>query len=446
MSEIRCVGGLGRSAFLFGHLGVATVLAVVGCSGGNLGDNPSGGSGGARADSGGRSNRGGTNPTGGEVAGGAAGAGVAETGGTPAVVAYPLLPTTPVSADCSCGDDNYVCNAANQCVPRCDSNGACAVWRVERAVTGLLTSEDTVYFVLEAEHDLFGNPALGEAGQESLWKAVDPDVAPIKVAVLSGERNTLVAHVGEKTYLRARNNVLSAVDDSGSVDTFDAPQELVDISVSRDGVFGVRDDGSIAKLGLEADGSFGAEFVNVVAAGTPQDFPHISLVLAAERLWRSYAESLCSYDLADFEAPPRCMRVEVRALLGATDSRAVVYHDVTDRVHEIDVDKNSSRTLSDYFSQFRGGVLRDGFVTTLFTDVDTRTSQIGRFPTQQTDKPTFLISDAVAFGMSHSDEGGWNDLVLPAVTSDAVYWAQALMGDGRGSGISRYIFRAPLPR
>lgn len=94
------------------------------------------------------------------AAGGASNGGTSSAGGagedstrTP----YPLAPSVPISRDCSCADETMVCNAASECVPRCDSGGHCARWRLDREVSDLY-AEDGILFLLEGPtRDRLGN-------------------------------------------------------------------------------------------------------------------------------------------------------------------------------------------------------------------------------------------------------------------------------------------------
>lgn len=475
-------GGKSRSARTsVGPLGAATLVALAACSGGNLGinggrtgdtggvtggdtDNTSGtagsendagtAAGGGTAGTGGAAATGGAALAGGgaifvDDPGGQGATGGQDGGGVDAIVPYPLEPTTPIAANCSCEDDSNVCNAAGKCVPRCEPDGTCAVWKVDRSIRGTLTSSDTLYFVLAAERDLFGNPVLGDAGHESLWKAHYPELAPTRVALLEGEANVPLFHLGAKTYLLALKNLLSVVDESGTVATHEAPSELQFFSVSRDGAFGTAANGRIDQLPLTQDGWFGTEFSTVVPAhGVPSTWLRI---LATDRVWQQYADQLCSYDPSDFGAPAHCVGNYARDIIGAVGSRAVVYEDLIERVQEVDVDSDTTRSLTDTFwfpggggpdKTFCGGVLADDFVTMLVYDNTTATQQIGRFPTQRTAEPTFLISDAVAAAMSNTQ--GVPGISPPVVTSDAAYWTQTFASDLTQADSSRYIFRAPL--
>jgi len=357
-----------------------------------------------------------------------------------------LNPTVPISADCSCTDAASVCNAAGQCVPRCEPGGVCAAWRVDRGVLGTVTSNDTLYYVVAGQHDDLGNPLPGEAGQESLWRVHYPEPTPTKVAMLGGARNLLLAHFSDTTYLRTFDKSVLAVKDSGSLVKHDLANDTGGISVSPDGVFTLAQDGTISRLALAADGSFGASFDSVLPGEGVVQFDHLG-IFAGDRLWRLYGLKLCSFDVGNLQAAGHCVSTEYREILGATGGRVVAINFVSEGIDEVDIDNQMVRNLWrwDISHSFRG-TMAGGFVTGWLGDSNGE-SMLARFPTEGVaKKPAPLIAQDVVRAMvtanSNVADGGFDAV---AVTSDAVYWTQTY-GDYMGLGISRYIFRAPLPQ
>jgi hypothetical protein len=362
---------------------------------------------------------------------------------------YPLNPTVPISADCSCADPASVCNAAGECVPRCEPGGVCAVWRVDRDVLSMLTSGDTLYYAVAAGHDDLGNPLPGEAGQESLWKVHYPDSTPTKLAMLAHGHANILARFGGKTYVDAGRRSVLAIGDDGSVVERDWPDAAFGVSVSAAGVFTVGVEGSIDHLAIGPDGTFGADFVNVVQG--PGDVANdIDLsVFVSDRLWRQHGSQLCSFDLANLQAAPHCEGSENAWVYGATGGRIVTMSEFGGGyISEHDVDEHDQRILwVPPDSQRFTGTMAAGFITGWMWDYpDLGASMLGRFPTEGiAKKPTPLIGQDVVRAMAEVSGDRGVSLMPPAVTSDAIYWTQ-WFNDPVGPGASRYIFRAPLPQ
>jgi hypothetical protein len=367
------------------------------------------------------------------------GAGSDSTGPLP----YPLQPTAPISADCTCADADSVCDALNECVPRCEPGGVCAVWRIERGFTSTLVDGDDMYFVLAAAHDLFGNPVVGDEGKETLWKARYPDLAPTKVGALPDAGNRLVGRVGNKTYVwRKGSATLHALTDDGTRTAHEMPADTGYTSVTAAGAFAMLADGSIYKLEVNGDGSFGQGFVPVVPAIAVQASP--SDLFVGDRLWRGQLTGeICSFDLAALDAPGICNHTWTLRILGASGSHAVILGESLS-VKEIEVGTGAVRVLSDIIDP-AGMALANGWVTMVLTDENrVAPSTLARIPVGSPAPPTQLISNEVATAMASSGTD-FPGLAGPMVTSDAVYFSQAWQ-EPTGPGTSRYIFRAPLPQ
>lgn len=481
------VRGRREGVLLFGGAALALMIAA-GCGAvANLGNNPlptgEGGEGGEGGEplAAGTENAGGSTPnqggtgalgnggatptagTGGSqapVTGAGGEGGVSGAGGGPTdVLPYPLQPTAPISADCTCADADSVCNALNQCVPRCEPGGVCAVWRIDRGFTSTLVDGDDIYFVLAAAHDSFGNPVDGDEGKETLWKARYPDLPPTKLGALAGERSRLVGRVGNKTYaqtwLNARRS-LQALADDGTLTAHEVPADLVDaVRVTAAGVFAMSADGSIAKLEIGDDGSFGEGFGPAVPAladgGTPWD------LFVGDRVWRGQMLGpICSFDLAALDAPGVCAGTGTHFILGVSGSRAVVFGEDYS-LKEVDVGTGAVRVLSNSYepasfsSANPGMALANGWVTMLLSDKNhyggrpeglDQPSTLVRIPVASPAPPTPLISNEVATAIATSG-GDFPFIAGPMVTSEAVYFSQVWQ-EPKGPGTSRYIFRVPL--
>lgn len=176
-------------------------------------------------------------PTGGRfsVSGGAGG-----TAGVPALP-YPLEPTLPLNPDCTCASSDEVCDAADQCVPRCDDAGRCAAWLVTGPVQSLYAEGDTLYFTTLPETDALGNPVtLG-----ILWRVEGSEATPERVSNAVGSTDDLPnyleiigRHAGS-TYVRTGwEQEIYEVTDAGAVRALATPtEEFSDAVVTSNGVF-----------------------------------------------------------------------------------------------------------------------------------------------------------------------------------------------------------------
>jgi len=107
-----------------------------------------GGSGIADIGIGGWLSTGGQSNTGGETS----------TGGQSSVTPYITDPTLPIDPTCTCDSSDKICNAARECVPRCDDAGRCARWLANHAVKDLFVEGTSLYYLVAATTDPLGNP------------------------------------------------------------------------------------------------------------------------------------------------------------------------------------------------------------------------------------------------------------------------------------------------
>jgi len=152
-----------------------------------------GGSGIFNFGTGGMLNTGGLPGTGGEVY--ATGGGTGLTGLDSSI--YPQNPTVPVDPTCTCSDASKICNAAKQCVSRCDSSGACAKWLTNRGIADLFLDGTTLYYTTAPKSDALGNP--GNDG--SLYCVEYPNGEPLLVAAALGNARVILGRYEGATFL-----------------------------------------------------------------------------------------------------------------------------------------------------------------------------------------------------------------------------------------------------
>ena len=203
----------------------------------NLGDDATGGktneatggNGGANSSTGGFAATGGAATTGGfastgdlGVGGqGAGGQGVGGQGvGGGSVVPYVVDPTLPIDPTCTCPSSDEICNAASQCVPRCDDSGRCAKWLANHAVRDLLVEGSFLYYAVAAVADPLGNP--GTNG--SLYRVETNGGTPTLIAEGLVDPYKILGRYNGVTYIETQDNVgvaIVSVSDTGAVANLD---------------------------------------------------------------------------------------------------------------------------------------------------------------------------------------------------------------------------------
>lgn len=236
---------------------------------------------------------------------------------------------------------------------------------------------------------------------------------------------------------------------SGTITTHEVPPDTGYMSVTAAGAFAMLVDSSIYKLEVNSDGSFGQGFVAAVPAPAVQGSP--SDLFVGDRLWRAhlYGGEICSFDLAALDAPGVCNSTWTHQILGANGSHAIIFGE-SEAVKDVDVGTGVVRVLSDIIRP-RGLALRNGWVTMILADKSYVGGQpevpepttLVRIPVASPAPPTPLISNEVATAITNSGTD-FPFVEGPIVTSDAVYFSQALQ-EPKGPGTSRYILRVPLP-
>ncbi len=170
LGETAGIGGKGAQYLSGGTGNVATGGATAGPATGGYTAGPA--SGGAYSGTGGGfQGYGGTAYQGGTTGVG----GLAER---PGGYAYVVEPTLPIDPNCTCTSPTQICNAARECVPRCDTLGFCAMWLTSRAVRDLYVEGSTLYFATSAVVDPLGN--VGTNG--ALYRAEYPNGTPTLIA------------------------------------------------------------------------------------------------------------------------------------------------------------------------------------------------------------------------------------------------------------------------
>jgi hypothetical protein len=302
---------ISRRSGLFGlsydsHCAVAAglLLALAGCGEvQSLGENMGGaapGSGGAGSNSQGGSSGGATSPTGGAAGSAAGSASAPGAGGKASSLAYPLAPSVPIDAACQCGDESLVCNAASQCVPRCDADGDCALWLIPREPAALWIEGSSLYVLETSTHDMLGNPLANP--QRLLRADAATNTAPTPVAELPPSSNDdrsgrILGRSGGTTYVETDG--IFAVTDAGTVGAVLAPEAYFDAALRGDSLFFTATDGIWF---IDLQGRAPARVLPMPLVASPAD-PRL---FAGDALWFKDGQQACKVDIRTIPATLDC--------------------------------------------------------------------------------------------------------------------------------------------
>ena len=215
--------------------GLVCLAAIYAACGGqqthNLGENANAGAGGAGAGAGTTTANGGAGGNGtpgfkppgiGGNGEGGVGAVPATLGGTtPVKYSYPIQPTQPIDPNCTCASSAQICNAAKECVDRCDGQGRCAMWLVNRAVTAMIEEASTVYYAIMPTTDPLGN----RSNDAALYRVTYPAGTPEVIASGLDFVDQILGRYQGITYLHVgwlKSGKILAVTDNGETTVVDA--------------------------------------------------------------------------------------------------------------------------------------------------------------------------------------------------------------------------------
>jgi hypothetical protein len=364
--------------------------------------------------------------------------------------AYPLAPSVPINAGCECGlDETRVCNAASACVPRCDSDGDCAIWKLNRGLASLWVDGSTVYALESLATDRFGNVIgtsqgllTAELGARSLLRLAD-------VPATANRNRGILGRLGDAIFLAGADIVARHDDNTFSV--FTPPPDYYSAVLKGDSLFVTNAEGVWAVDVTQGTGSTNT-FVKIHSAPIQ---PGTQLV-AGDNLWfavhsyegEGWADKLCS--LAPEPTP-----VE----LGCIDISGMVYgNPIAAKGPQVFVRDDHGSVIRDElgkppFTLFRPTAPGDEALgeATLFGDsfyayIAWNNRRLIRFPTQSADlevdvipKPvvTVMATEQPALGY-HSNVG-----ILYAVGEAGIFWIQG-WGEHEEANFSRYVFHRPL--
>jgi hypothetical protein len=374
---------------------------------------------------------------------GGTGATGGEAGSLP--VAYPWEPTLPVDTECTCPSRSEICNAADQCVQRCDEEDRCALWLTERAVRDMYVDGSVLYYLTASSQDALGNPRQDGA----LWRVTYPDGVPKRTAGDLGDPTRIIGRVARATYI-----------------------------VASDGALEVSDDGEVRELGVGGSAYGGCALASeALFCGSDTGLVRLALDPGATPETVPGAESGCTDGIAA-DALAWCMRgdrvlmaIDTDDLSSATFSvptpgpyavLAARGSNVFVRTNEnvTSVDGTDGQALVIY--RFSDGVdgyvavpsegrLLDGwfYATTYSVSSSAIYAYLQRVPTAVGRLPEDVLPPelvrAATYECSASTGCGSEQLPIFAAGDAGIFWAQhTLTQDHRGLNSAQYIFHASL--
>lgn len=425
---------IAQLGFWGGSVGLGAVSLLVGC--GNLqslGENLSGSGGTDVLTSGGRadvSGNGGSKDFGGTTsAGGAPGAGgnlskpirgTQSPTGTP----YPLAPSVPVSQSCVCADDTLICNAASECVPRCDAEGHCARWFLERGVADLYADFTTILFLGEPTRDssgeLLGTPQHLMRADFTLGAGITiADLPPSGESSILGRRN----HV---TYVKA-DGLYAVTDALYQVTRIETPEPVYSAAFAQ-GMLYFAAPGGIWEMNVDTE-STPRHVVDIdYTKWTHPDHPD-DIVAGGDTLWfrAGNGQDLCVRSIGDVSmecrTPTFMHFLPPRVALGrdgfVTDYTGLVYRETFPKEELVYLYGDTQTVLSNFFDLV---YLNQRLYTYAYTERDQY--RVFSFSSEIRSEPRDEISQAIVAAMSgdHPEFGFQHGLVKFRVSELGIYW------------------------
>jgi hypothetical protein len=228
-----------------------------------------------------------------------------ETGGggslSPGATPYVLNPTLPIDPTCTCDSSDEVCNAARQCVPRCDDDNHCVRWLAYQPVNDMLVDGTTLYFTEEAIPDPVGNP-----GTNGALLRVDPsDVTPTLIAGTLDNPVRIIGRYLGTTYVQTQSQFSESgpivrVTDSGETTVVDSAHGNDGSMLGHWLVYATPDNTELRGIDLDAAQQQPIVLYKSTSVNNP-------LVMQDIVLFHDSGSSICSVTLANPAAGASCI-------------------------------------------------------------------------------------------------------------------------------------------
>jgi hypothetical protein len=428
-----------------GRLGVVLGLCVA-CEGKmrSLGD---------QQEAGGAAGKG-TQSMGGNVSGSAGIGGVSSgTGGrglgvagNDALVPYVQEPTLPIDPTCTCPSPAEICNAARQCVPRCDAAGRCAMWLSPHGVKDLYIDGSTVFVLVAPTSDDLGNPI----GDGSLYRAEYPNGTPTLVATGIQDPSTILGRHNGVTVIGTAypsnstirvtdaGNIASIVSDTRGVNPAMLQNWLAYADASGTKVWGIDLDGDpmpqlLVDLQTTNADDIQSRYVNDIQI--LDDYFWFELVGEA-----AYSTLACYLNRANLALGPTCSApgwIEPYEIFATHGNHLFGAEGAPRSLESLDIDgKSLMKLFSGELLSITGATYSNGWLYSISRD----TKQLVRFPSTvgrlpQEVLPTSIVQSAFYPGDATNSSGDF------AVGAKEILWVQGVTDFNQ----PQYIFHAPLP-
>jgi hypothetical protein len=366
---------------------------------------------------------------------------------------YPYAPTLPIDPTCKCDSPTQICNAARECVDRCVTEGPCAMWLTNRAVTDLYVEGATLYYTTSAVADPLGNP--GTNG--SLYRVEYPNGAPTLIATELREPSRIIGRYNGATLLQIGTDrawsYIVRVTDAGASTKLD---NLAGFGIGMCGKWLAGPGSDHSKLvRIDLDGDLTPEVIVDLSTGSgasslPNSQAYIqSAQISDDYIW--YAKNVdstnyvCYLRLANLALGPTCLEgfVAEFSLAGANGDQ-VFGSDISTRVLSLDI--NGKRltlfqTANIMVASVQRTIYKDGWLYSTASSTTSVEVQLLRYPSTVGRLPQGVLPSDIATnafmraGSTVADTSGFT------VGSPGLFWFQAVTDKSQG----QYIFHAPLP-
>jgi hypothetical protein len=391
---------------------------------------------------------GGASGTGDGGVGGAGGSGpVPDAGGSAgqggaAPLSYPWNPTLPVDPQCTCPTSAEVCNAAAECVPRCDAEGRCALWLTDRSVVDLYVDGSTLYYLTKNRADALQNTYYDAA----LWRVVYPGGTPSKVAGDLGAGGRILGRAQNATYvltyLASTQNVVSGISDLGQVRGLESGSDCYQFILGSDALYTACDSG-IYRVGLTPGAT--PELLSSLVCSSGSE----SLALGQQLFCRTASWDVYALDpTSPTSDPPKVAFAEPLATSGSrtiyrgTLGGAMIWSQegAGTRLNIFDLNQGTGGGVyTGHMFRLRvaGNWLYVAYGSDSVPLLQRAPISVARLP--QDVLPSGLVAAATQFGATAYERPPF------AVNDRDFFWVQSSDSPSPLTPIPQYIFHAPLP-
>jgi hypothetical protein len=375
---------------------------------------------------------------------GGTGTGVAGVAGNVGLPPYVQDPTLPIDPSCTCRSPDEICNAAQQCVPRCDAASRCALWLSPHGIVDIYLDGSSVFFLTASPHDPSGRPI----GDGSLYRADYPSGTPTLIATGIKDGNKIIGRRDRATVVHAwhPSSSMIHVSDGGIVTTL---ASVIDNETSVPSMlenWTTYIDTSGKRLwGMDLDRGFEPQLLVDMETAVNPEGPQLALVSKHEILddyfwFGAYGadDSIwsCYLSRSNLAAGPTCHQpgwTFDHDIVATTGNQLFSYSGFPSlSLESLDITGESRRKLFSGALYF-GATYSRGWLYSVVDDPP----RLIRYPTAVGRLPQEVLAADVAVPAFATVCGDNNVAVGP----NGVFWYQGVTDLNQ----AQYIFHAPLP-